>query len=66
MIKEQRSKVSRDMDDCKGQQAMYNKGLHGKAQHSEELGGTHGLNPYQHWVQALLIECNGDLVEGGT
>ena len=45
------------MDDCKGQQEMYSKKLHGKVQHSEELRGIHGLKAYQHWVQALLIEC---------
>ena len=45
------------MDDCEDQQAMYNKDLHGKVQHSEELRGIDGLKAYQDWVQALLIEC---------
>ena len=45
------------MDDCKGQQAMYNKELHGKVRHSEELRGIYGIKAYQHCVQALLVEC---------
>ena len=38
------------------QQAMYNKGLHGKVRHSEELSGIYGFKAYQHCVQALFIE----------
>ena len=42
------------MNGYKGQQAMYNDGLHGKVRHSEELGGIDGLKAYQHYVQALF------------
>ena len=45
------------MNGYKGQQAMYNKGLHGKVRHSEELRGIYGFKAYQHCVQALFIEC---------
>ena len=45
------------MNDYKGQQTMYNRGLHGKVRHSEELGGIYGFRAYPHYVQAFFIEC---------